>query len=250
MIRELFLSASMLATSGAIAAPKVPEVLGTTVQWKMTLDAQGHVTALDLQSGTIDAVREKLEPVVRNWQFISGTVNGEPAATETMLSVQISLLPSGDGESYAIRFEDVRTGGYVGENTKQPRFTKSAAQAVLRNGGFARLVFEISFDKAGIPQAIALQPGSTSKKGRLIDYAEKALREWTYEPERVAGIGVPGKVIVPICYYVGLSVSEAERAGKSCLWTKPGSKASVGQGESLALDSSVSLKNDVIGRTL
>lgn len=250
MIRELFLSVSMLAASAAIAAPKAPEVLGTTVQWKMSLDSQGHVAALSPKSGTMDAIRVKLEPVVRDWEFIPGTINGEPAATETMLSVQISLLPLPNGESFAIRFDDVRTGGYVGKNSKPPRFSRSAAQTVLRDGGFARLVFEVSYDKAGTAQAVVVQPGSTEIGGRLIGDAEKALREWVYEPKRVAGVGVPGKLIVPICYTVGFSRREAEKAGKSCLWALPGSKATVGEGESLALDSIVTMKSDVINKTL
>lgn len=250
MIKELLLSTLIIAGASASAVSRAADVLNTTVQWRMSLDAQGNVTSLDLQSGTIDAVREKLEPAVRSWEFDPGTVNGEPAATETMLSVQISLLPSADGETYSIRFDDVRTGGQVGENRKPPRFSQTEVEKVRRNGGFARLVFEVSYDKNGNPKAVVVQPGSTSTKGRLVDYAEESLRKWTYEPERVAGVGVPGKLIVPICYYVGFSQREAEKAGKSCLWTLPGSKATVGQGESLALESSVTLKSDVIGRTL
>lgn len=41
------------------------------------------------------------------------------------------------------------------------------------------------------------------------------------EPDRVAGVGVPDKVIVPIRYYVGLSDSDVERAGKNFFWEKP-----------------------------
>lgn len=250
MNRILVLFAMTMAFSLAQAAPKPSETLKTTVQWRMSLDAQGHVTALDPQGKAIDAIREKLEPVVRAWDFEPGAINGNPAATETMLSVQISMLPSADSETYSIRFDDVRTGGFVRASENSPRFTQSSAASVLRDGGFARLVFEVSYDKAGMPQAVAVQAGSTLQKGRLIDDAEKALEKWTFEPERVAGIGVPGKVIVPICYYVGLSRRDAEKSGRSCLWTQPGTKATVGEGQSLAVDSSVSLKSDVIGRTL
>ena len=238
------------SATGALAAPKAPEALATTVQWKMSLDAQGHVTGLDLQTKTMGALRERLEPVIRAWEFDPGTINGEPAATETMLSVQISLLPSEDGESISIRFDDVRTGGYVSGNITPPRFTSSEAKKLQRSGGFARLIFEVSYDKAGKLETVVVLPSSTVEKGNLVKDAENALRKWTYEPERVAGVGVPGKLVVPICYYMGLSERDAERQGKNCNWKKPGSEATVGQGQSLALDSSVSLKTDVIGRTL
>ena len=250
MFKELLISAFMLAGTSAIAANETPDVLKTTMQWKMSLDAQGHVTELDLQTKTMGAVRERLEPVIRAWEFDPGTINGEPAATETMLSVQISLLPSADGESISIRFDDVSTGGYVSGNIAIPRLTSSEAKKLQRNGGFARLIFEVNYDKAGKLQTVAVLPRSTVEKGNLVKDAENALRKWTYEPERVAGVGIPGKLVVPICYYMGLSERDAERQGKNCEWKKPGSEATVGQGQSLALDSSVSLKTDVIGKTL
>lgn len=250
MFRGLLMSALMLAGTSAIAANKIPDIAKTSVQWQMSLDAHGNVTALDLKSNTIDVVREKLEPAVRAWKFDPGTFNGEPAATETMLSVQISLLPSADGESTSIRFDDVRTGGYVSGNITPPRFGRAEAQKLIRNGGFARLIFEVGYDNAGKLQTVAVLPSSTVEKGNLVKNAENALRKWTYEPERVAGVGVPGKLVVPICYYMGVSERDAERMGKNCEWKKPGSEATVGQGQSLALDSRVRLKTDVIGRTL
>lgn len=250
MFRELFISALMLAGTSAIAASKTPDAAQMTVEWRMSLDAQGHVTALDLKSKTLDVVRERLEPVVRAWEFDPGAINGERAATETMLSVQISLLPSADGESISIRFDDVRTGGYVSGNTTPPRFTMAEVKKLERSGGFARLILEVSYDKTGKPQTVSVLPSSTVTKGNLVNEAESALREWNYVPERVAGVGIPGKLVVPICYYMGLSESDAEKQGKNCDWKRPGSESTVGQGQSLALDSSVSLKTDVIGRTL
>lgn len=250
MFKELFLSALMLAGTSAVAANKSPEVLKKTVQWQMSLDAEGRVVSLEARSGAMKAVREKLEPMVRAWEFDPGSINGVPAATVTMLSVQVSLLPSADGDSYSIRFDDVRTGGYVSGNTTPPQFGKDEAQKLMRSGGFARLIFEVGYDKDGKLQTVSVLPGSTPKDGRLVENAEKALQAWTFEPERVAGVGVPGKLVVPICYTISMSVREAERKGKNCEWEKPGSKAIVGEGQSLALDSSVSLKTDVIGRTL
>jgi hypothetical protein len=250
MSRNLIAVFSFLVFPAVALAGGSGDELKTTVQWKMSLDAGGHVTSLEPKSKTIDAVREKLEPVVRSWEFEPGTVNGQPSATDTLLSVQIALLPSADGKSYGVRLDDVRTGGYVSGKGQPPRFPASEARKLMDNGKFARLILEVSYDASGKATSVDLATGSTVSKGRLVELAKEAVSSWSYQPELVAGTGVAGTVIVPICYSVGVSRQQAARDAQKCLWTQPGSKATVAEGESLALDSSVHLKSDVIGSTL
>jgi hypothetical protein len=240
----------LIAVPSAALAAASGDELTTTVQWKMSLDAGGHVTSLEPKSKTIDAVREKLEPVVRGWEFEPGTVNGQPSATDTLLSVQIALLPSADGKSYGVRLDDVRTGGYVSGTATPPAFPASEARKLMDNGKFARLILEVSYDASGKATSVDLATGSTVSKGRLVELAKEAVSSWSYQPELVAGIGVAGSVMVPICYTVSSSRQQAEHDAQKCQWTQPGSKATVAEGESLALESSVHLKSDVIGSTL
>jgi hypothetical protein len=248
MPRNILLALLLVCASSANAVGKSNEVLSATLQWHMSLDAAGQITTLEAKREPIEALREKLEPAVRSWKFEPGTLNGKPAATETLLSVQISLLPSADGKAYSVRFDDVRTGGYVTGNTKPPHFPAKEARKLMGNGGFAQLVFEVSYDKSGKANDVVVAPGSTQSKGSLVDYAAKAVREWSYQPEQVAGFGVPGTVIIPICFSVSTNQSSARRAAEKCRWEEPGTRAAVEQGQSLALDSSVRLKSDVIGK--
>ncbi|WP_423929832.1 hypothetical protein, partial [Dokdonella sp.] len=69
-----------------VLAAAASDELTTTVQWKIHLDNEGRVESLEPKRNTIDAVREKLVPVVRGWQFDPGTVNGESVGTDTLLS--------------------------------------------------------------------------------------------------------------------------------------------------------------------
>jgi TonB family protein len=250
MSRNILLSLLFVCAASANAAGKSNEELSATLQWHMSLDAAGQITALEAKRKPIEALREKLEPAVRSWKFQPGTVNGTPAATDTLLSVQISLLPSADGKTYSVRFDDVRTGGYVAGSSKPPRFPANEARKLMGNGGFAQLVFEVSYDKSGKVNNVVIASGSTQSKGSLAEYAEKAVREWSYQPEQVAGFGVPGTVIVPICFSVSMNARSARRAAENCRWEEPGTRATAEQGQSLALDSSVHLVSDVIGKTL
>lgn len=222
--------------------------VSVTATWLMSLDADGKIAALEPKGNVIGALREKIEPVVRTWKFEPGAVNGTPAATNTLLSVQVSLLPEGE-ETYAIRVDDVRTGGFVAEMSS-PEIPRDELPRIRRSGGFVQLVYEVSYDNSGTPTRVVAVEGSMMTKGKLVEAGESALRSWQYAPERVAGIGVPGKLLVPICYSVGMSPKESQRNADKCTWKHPGSNATLKDGQSLALESSVQLKSEVIGSIL
>ncbi len=247
-----FLLAALLAAQTALAGTEAPTPEQTTLlQWKMSLDAAGQITALVPRNASNNALGEQLEPAVRGWNFEPATVNGQQAATETMLSVQLALLPSADGKSYSVRVDDVRTGGSIAASHESIRLPESEARILKSNGGFAKLAFEVSYDESGKAQTATLLPDPGNAKGRLVELAETAVRDWLYEPERVAGAGIPGKVIVPICYSAGkTNKRKGTRGGRRCVWSQPDSKAKVGNGDSLSLDSRVRLKTKVVGRML
>ncbi|MEZ5462708.1 hypothetical protein [Dokdonella sp.] len=250
MLRKLIvLFAVTFVPAFALAAASGDE-LTTTVQWKMHLDPEGRITALEPKGSTIDAVRQKLEPVVRSWSFVPGTVNGEPAGTDTLLSVQVTLAPLPDGEQFSLRIDDARTGGFVADASTPPRFPAKEVRKLLDGDGYASFFYEVGFDHDGVPTSVVLAHRSGATKGSLGKLAEEAVRSWTYEPERVAGVGVPGSVVVPVCFSVGSSPRSAQRNSSHCRWNQPGSKAAVEEGQSLALESSASLKSDVVGRVL
>ncbi|MFI4970668.1 MAG: hypothetical protein ACHP7D_10725, partial [Lysobacterales bacterium] len=58
------------------------------------------------------AVREPLEHAIRSWIFEPGRIDGQPAPTETTLTLDVSFVPSADGK-YAVRIDDARTGGDI-----------------------------------------------------------------------------------------------------------------------------------------
>ncbi len=247
-----FLLAAALASQTVWAGTDAPASERTTVlQWKTNLDAGGQITALVPRDAVNSPLAAQLEPVVRTWSFEPATVNGEKAAAETLLSVQIALIPSADGQSYSVRVDDVRTGGSIVPSHGSIRLPESEARALKSDGGFTKLAFEVSYDATGRASEVTLLPDPKNPEGRLVEISAGAVREWQYEPERVAGAGVPGKVIVPICYSAGKAKKrKGTREGKRCIWSQPDSKAQVGNGDSLSLDSRVQLKTAVVGRPL
>ena len=110
--------------------------LRATLNWRMSLDAEGHIAALSPQGSSNGALKAKLEPVVRAWEFIPGAVNGQPAATDTMLTIQVVLKPISDSEQFSVLVEDVRTGGRIADAVKAPRFQPKSSLST-RDAGIA-----------------------------------------------------------------------------------------------------------------
>ena len=253
MSRILLLALLSVCGASANAASKTTEWQPTNVQWHMSLDATGHITALGAEGAAVDALREKLEPVVRAWTFVPGAVNGKPAATETMLSVQVAFDSIAGTDDLSVRVVDVRTGGGLSPvGSKMPRFPRDALRRMMsgRNSPVERLVLSISYDASGTPLDISPIADASSKDKLLVNASLSAAKSWKIDPERVAGIGVAGTLVTPVCFYISTTKSEAERNSRRCDWSVPDSSAVLIQGQSLTLDSRVKLKSDVIGRTL
>ena len=252
MLLRILMPLCLLAFfAGAVHAAPEGERF-TTMQWRMSLDAEGRVTALVAKGDHIEALRERTEQAIRMWEFVPGTVDGMPAATDTLLSVQAVLKPSADDGQYTVVLRDVRTGGHVVDGaTRAPRFPQSELRRMAARGvKFAQVAVEVGYDASGKAIALQVAEGSRTQPEELVKAVIKALREWTYEPERVAGVGVPGTLVVPICFTLAQSPTEARKLSNACRWTLPGSNAYVDDGQSLALDSQVRLKTDVAGSIL
>jgi hypothetical protein len=249
-----FLTWTVLAC--VVGAPSSSAASGaerfTTLQWNLGLDAQGHVTTLSAKGDAIEAVRARLEQVIPQWEFVSGMLDGKPVATDTLLSVRVALTPSADGSTYAVKLVDVRTGGSVGDTKKSsPRFPPSELRRMVeRKITSAQIAIEVGYDASGKATELRVVESSLSQPEGLVKAVMKSLSEWTYVPERVAGVGVPGTLVVPVCFTLAQSAAESRRLSNACRWTLPGSDATIEEGQSLALDSRVRLKTDVSGSVL
>jgi hypothetical protein len=252
MSRNIPLFLLLACAASANGAGKSNEVLSATLQWHMSLDAAGQITALEAKGKSVDVLRKKLESAVRSWKFEPGTVDGQPAMTDTVLTVQVELDPIADSDELSARVVDVHTGGGLGASKLAPHFPKSAMRQMARERKEAveRVVLSVTYDAAGIPQDVSVVPGSSSEQKSLVDASIAAAKDWRIEPEHVAGIGVAGTLVSPLCYFTAKSVAEANRKSVMCTWHMPNTRTVLAQGQSVALDSSVTLKSDVIGKTL
>lgn len=250
MIRVLVATAIGLglfaaALAFADAAPARPLHLSNA--WQVSLDANGKVVALQ-DSGKLDAgVRDPLEHAIRSWTFEPGRINGQPAPTETTLTLNVTFVPKGQ-DDYSVRIDDARTGGSIDISTSKkfmPRFPRDAA----RPGLVARVVVKADYDANGNITEVETQPDQGVNVSKSLRASALAVvPKWRVEPERVGGHALAGSVMVPICYKVVKDPRQSDKL--DCAWRPPGSRSKIDNGSAYALAPAAKLKSDVIGHAL
>lgn len=116
-------------------------------RWAVSLDAEGRVTSLESEDKPPEAIRAPLDAAIRKWQFMSGTVNGNAVPTETMLTVDVTLVPAGD-DKYALRIDDARTGGAVKSKDMHGNYPKYPTDSA-RHHRQGLVVLKVDYDAAG-----------------------------------------------------------------------------------------------------
>jgi TonB family protein len=167
--------------------------------WKLSLDPSGNITRLELPDDEIgSALYDNMEPVVRGWHFTPGKLDGEPAPTNTLLTVVVTF-ESGASDGYRVRVVSAKTGGAV-KHLVVPKYSVTSIEK--RHEGL--VLVKVEHDADGrVVSASSVKP----KKGgvndsRLVNASLAAARQWTFDPETVGGHGVAGSDVVPFCFFL------------------------------------------------
>ncbi|MBA8884935.1 energy transducer TonB [Dokdonella fugitiva] len=231
---------------GQACAEETGKPLHLTRSWRLSLDAAGRVASLDGDRELDPAIRVPLEQAIRRWEFEPGRVAGEPAPTETTLTLDVTFHAAPDG-NYVAHVDDARVGGTIDFKPGKmapPRIPRDA----VRIGLVARVVVKAEYDGDG--RIVSVEPQREEGINSLPSLERatvNAVKHWSVVPERVGGHGVASSIMVPICFTVtqGLHAPDFD-----CTWTPPGSHARVANGGAFALAPATKLRSDVIGHAL
>jgi TonB family protein len=214
-------------------------------RWIVSIDTEGHVAKVEPVDQPQEAIRAPLEAAIRKWQFVPGTVNGQPVPTETMLNVDVTLVPV-SGEKYALRIDDARTGGGVKSSGMHGEYPKYPSDAV-RHHRQGLVVLKVDYDANGRVIAAKRRDDAPAVAEEFEVAAARAIKSWRFTPEVIGGRALAGSAIVPICFELVGMGKDIERA--NCNWVPPGVK-SLQEGGVVALDPAARLKTDIVGHTL
>jgi hypothetical protein len=250
MFRKWLGSALVIACAGfsVAALATTPDEASVTqhsyvADWRVTIGTEGHVIAMEPHvRKPSKAVRDAMEPDIRQWKFRPGMIDGKPVETTTLLVVTFSLVLDATGENYGLRYDEAHTGGSIASMSATPHFPSSEARRLLKTGGAELVAVIVTYNARGKATEVVVADDSPITEGVLAKAAIQEVRTWKYEPERIGGLGVAGRVLIPLCY-------AADRRTR-CVWNRSAGMPEVKQGQSLALDSQVHLESHVVGRVL
>lgn len=223
-----FLLIALSLSPAALAGASAP--IETSVSWHVALDASGSIVSMTpIDDGSRKALYAELEPLVRRWHFTAGRIDGKPAPAETTLTVQLDMIPVDRG--YRVKLRGAGTGGTYASMTA-PHYPDDA----VSSGRSGAVLVDVHYDADG--RVTSAQPidGGEPKAGHAMKHAATvAVRHWTFTPERIAGRGVPGHALVPICFTANDGVRSP------CHWHTGNSNTPIDADHPLALDSVVKL---------
>lgn len=224
------------------------------VSWSLGVDAEGHIVSLVSRGQPDDAIREPLEAIVRGWEFEPGRIDGQPVASETSLSVLAARVPAREGGGYAVEVRDVRLGGAMADEPAR----RGQARHVLKNASkelgaaTALVVTRVEYDAAGKvvgSEVVSTHPRVSRAFARDL---ENMFKRSTYAPEKLAGKGVAGGILVPFCHFSGFGKEELDRRGAACdaqPWNVPDMDQELRGQMSVPLDPKVRLKSNPFAAT-
>jgi len=224
----LFVALSSLAV-GAQAAKK--DTLTEVIQWRLSLDADGKIESLKpVNPEYLPDVRKQLEPIVRAWHFTPGKLDGRPAPTETTLGVKIAFeAESTNAIRYHAHIRSAGTGATY-EHMVTPHYPESSLK-LRQQGG---VMLRISYDAKGAITSVRDMPEMSTGhvSSDMTQAAIDAVKHWTFRTESVAGHGIAGEALVPVCFEIG---------DAHCQWKPWPGRRALETGSMVALSSVVGL---------
>jgi hypothetical protein len=188
-MRTISVVLSLLALAFPAAAADEPSSQPVELSYRMAVGADGKAATLTPLRELPPAIESWIQARVRSYTFAPATVNGQPQPATTTLRIVLAPVQGADGKA-AYRITDVATG---------PRLVKGRFDYYPRTigAGYIRVAYDAK-GKVTKAEPIAGMPfvgGAAFRK-----WALSLARSFRFEPETVAGAGVPDAGIVPINY--------------------------------------------------
>lgn len=159
----------------------------------LTVDATGHVLALEWERPEAPILRASLEPAIRALTFDRPSVG--TGTRRSRLSGWLRL--EADGDAYLPRLEELDLGPKV-SRLRPPRFPSQAILA--QQGGRVLAVFEV--DREGRAKEIRVQ--HVGRGGMFEAAVRDALKQWRFEPETRDGQAIASTMCVPFRFTVDI----------------------------------------------
>jgi TonB family protein len=183
----------LIPLAPAAAAPTRHELMADVV-----VSAEGRVTEFSVGE-EYKGMEAVLREVVSKWTFLPATVDDKPVDIHTTLVMTLHADPGAGGEGQA-RLEYRGNGSGV-ERMVTPRYPSLAFQ----DGAAGIVLLAVSHDATGRVTEVTVRESRASRPQyrKAFDIASTyAVRSWVFKPERINGVALPGKALIPVVFTV------------------------------------------------
>jgi TonB family protein len=159
------------------------------------LDAKGNILSIEPADDVAREIADFLRGEISAWEFLPATRDGRPVPTRTSVGVRLEATGERNGKTIEVRIVDAGTGPRYAQ-AKMPRFPMVA----LDRRETGEVLLRVDFDTNGRVVDVAIE----KRVGRpyFDRVAMDAVREWTFQPERVGDVGLAATVFVPIRFCI------------------------------------------------
>lgn len=173
---------------------------------RVSIDTEGRVDTVRLVGSTLsNAMQTVLIERVRRVAFEPAQRNGAPASAEATVLIELEAKAQADALTLTVSGVESIPGYRL---TKPPRFPARE----LRKGISGRVELAVEYDGEGRVTKVA--PASAdAPMDAFMKAAMKAARDWQFEPERVAGVGLAGSGVIPVTFSIDNEPVAGERSG-------------------------------------
>lgn len=197
-MKNVMLSAAILLLACSLTA-QAAETREQTYSVGANVDAQGHITATQVDPDVPASIAAVLASAVKQWQFTPATLNGRPVTAHTFIRAKLQALPNASGQ-YNLRIRFMGNGPKLGREGAQPRYPREAIRA--RQSAFTILAATVQPDGSLTDMNVS----SEFEGWPLLPYFKAAVlataMQWHAIPEQVDGHAVATRMRIPVSFTI------------------------------------------------
>lgn len=194
-MRNVMLSATMLLLICSLTA-QAAETREQIYRIGADVDAQGHITATQVDPGVPTSIAPVLASAVKQWQFVPAKLNGRSVPAHTFISAKLQALPNASGQ-YNLRISFLGNGPKVNPHGGvQPRYPQDAIQA--REPAFVILDATVQADGSLTDMTVSSRFEGWPLRPTFKQAVLAAAQHWHAIPEQVDGQPVATRLRIPV----------------------------------------------------
>lgn len=185
---------ALLLTATSVRAERREFVFEVDVR----VDNTGVVTKADVIAEITPEFEATLVKMVRSWKFQPGTRGGTPAVVDTSLSAKV-IVDINEGKSATV------VARYTGHGPRYLQvFPPVYPERGMRRGVQGEIILLGEIAPNGSTKTLSVHAahvrGGKFAANLLSKSAMDAVRNWRFKPERIDGIAVGGRVLIPVMF--------------------------------------------------